>query len=546
MNYAQVALNLPVDKLFDYAIPEHLREEVKVGKRVWVEFRNRKAVAYIVKLLEESRLKKVKEIKKVIDEQSIISSFSLLLSKWLSKYYFCSWGEAIALTLPSPLRKGQRRTNPSPPTPLPCRNWKWVGAKENLDLNPDLDPKQSLSADKIIEAIKQNDFQPSFIYDNAEERIKIYLRLSEYVLSQNKGVIVLVPQISLASKLIAGFISHFGKIIAQCHSRLSSRQQFQEWQRIEEGKAKIIIGTRSAVFSSLKNLGLIIVDEEQSNSYKEENMPRYNAREVAVKKAEIEKATIVLGTSVPSLQTYHKAKLQEYKLLQTKEKKEILKTRIIERRKEDPSISPFLKMRIEEYLQKKKRVVLYTRLGGQRIIKGENFSDLGLIGVISADSILNLPNFLAGERTFQLLSQIGIEAKKTKAEFVIQTYNATHFSIVAAAKEDWEGFYEKEIAYRQELDYPPFTHFINIILRNKNEENLKKEIGDLSEQLKNKFGETRVLGPIALKSFKAKPSIYCRYIILKTKDILKTNPVLKEVLVNFSRVIIDVDPLFFF
>lgn len=514
-NYIQVVLDLPIDKVFDYVVPEHLKKDIEIGKRVWVEFRNKKTVAYVVGLLEESKLKKIKEIKNVIDSYPVIDSSLLSLSKWISKYYFCSWGEALAITLPPALRKGQQKTRLTalPPTKCP-----WVQPETFL------------------------------VYENAQERIKIYLRMIEDVLKQNKGVIVLVPEISLTTKIIAKFVSHFGKTVAQYHSSLSSAQQFQEWQRIKKGESKIVIGTRSAVFSPLKNLGLIIVDEEQDNSYKEESIPRYNAREVAIKRAEIEKITTVLGSDTPSLKSYHYAKLRKYRFLKTEQKeKGFLRVKLIDKGREDFSVSPFLKTKIDEYLQKKERVIIYERLGKQKKVRGENFSKLGLIGIISADSILNLPNFLASEHTLQLLSQIVKQAQEARAELIIQTYNSTHFSITAAVKQDYEVFYKQEIIYRRELNYPPFVHFINIILKDKNEEKLKKRVKKISEDLKREFGRQEILGPVILKRFKTNPLFSYYYITLRTKTVLETNRLLRKVLSNFrKKIIVDVDPLFFF
>lgn len=539
MNYVQVILDLPVDKVFDYAIPEPLREEIEIGKRVWVEFRNKKTVAYIVGLLKESKLKKVKEIKKVIDSQPIITSSLLSLAKWLSEYYFCSWGEALAMTLPTGLRRGQKKTIKKGFAEERVKSKKKT---ENLGLSPE----QSLAADKIVRAIKQAQPQTFLVYEQPEERIKIYLRLIEHILSQNKGIIVLVPEISLTPGIIARFISHFGEIIAQYHSQLSSRQQFQEWQRVKKGDAKVVIGTRSAVFSPLKNLGLIIVDEEQDNSYKEESIPRYNARNVAIKRAEIGKAIVVLGSDIPSLESYYNAESKKYQLLKLRAKSDniSLNARVIDRNREDFSVSPFLRTKIQEHLQKGERVVVYERLGKERRVEGESFSKLGLIGVVFADSILNFPNFLASERTFGLLSQIVREAQKAKAELIIQTYNPAHFSITAAVKQNYEDFYKEEITYRQELNYPPFAHFINIILKGKNEQRLKKRIMELSEDLKKEFGKEKILGPAHFFNY--------WYVALKTKNVLKTNQSLKRILAEFNgrkadkRVIVDVDPLFFF
>jgi len=539
MNYAQIVLNLPVDKVFDYAVPDHLREEAEIGKRVWVEFRNKKTVGYIVGLVKESKLKKVKEIKKVIDSQPIITSSLLSLVKWLSEYYFCSWGEALAITLPPALRRGVQKTRA---TSLAPPRYRWVEEKENLDLKPEA----PLGADKIIRAMKENQPRTFLVYGQSEERIKIYLHIIESILSQNKGVIILVPEISLASQIIARFISHFGEIIAEYHSQLSSRQQFQEWQRIKKGDARIVIGTRSAVFSPLKNLGLIIVDEEQDNSYKEENIPRYNARNVAIKRAKIEKAIVVLGSVIPCLESYHKTISGRYQLLKLKTRGNNISPniRIIDRNKERLSLSPFLKAKIDECLAKKKRVIIYEKLGRQRKVQGESFFQVGLIGVLSADSVLNSPNFLASERTFELLFQIAREAQQAKAELIIQTYNPAHFSITAAISEDYEDFYTQEITYRRQLKYPPFVHFINIILKDKDEQRLKKRITELSEDLRREFGKERILGPANfLNSW---------YITLRTENVLKTNQSLRKVLAEFQRkrvdkrIIVDVDPLFFF
>ncbi len=543
MKYAQVILDLPIDKIFDYAIPCSLEQKVSVGKRVKVEFGNKKAIAYIVNISQESKQVKVKEIKQVIDSKPVISSCFFSLSKWISKYYFCSWGEALATTLPSALRKGQQRTR------------KKAGALEKITngkIQDQLCLDQDLIAKELIETAKKKKLCPFLLFADAEERIKIYIEISRYVLSQNKGVLILVPGISLISRLVKKFISHFGKLISQYHSSLSSAEQFQKWQKIKKGEARIVIGTRSAIFSPVKNLGLIIIDQEQDISYKEEQIPRYNARNIAVKRGEIEKSLVILGSNTPSLQSYHQAKLYKYRLLKTEEKeKKKIKARIIDRNREDFFISPFLKTKIDEYLKKQKRVIIYEKLGKKKKVQGEDFSKLGLVGIISTDNILNTPNFSASEYTFQLLSQVIKQTKEAEAELIVQTYNPFHFSITSAIKGNFDDFYKNEIAYRKELNYPPFVHFINIILRSRNEKELKKKTENLVELLRKKFGKMEVLGPVFLKQSKENLPFKYYYITLKTKDVIKTNQSLKKVLANFNkrkvgRIIVDVDPMFFF
>ena len=529
--YAQLLLNLPVDKVFDYAVPASLQEEIEVGKRVWVEFRGRRTVGYVVGLSDKSDQRRIKEIERVIDEKPIVDSFLFSLSNWISKYYFCSWGEALAIGLPSVLRKGQRR--------VVKKERKKRLEKKEKEQKVCLSPHQISVFKQIKEAIERDENQVFLLYAEREEREKIYWQLIDHLLGQEKGVISLFPEIETAERVARKFISCFGEAVARWHSRLCAREQFEEWQRMREGKAKVVIGTRLGVFSPVRNLSLIIVDEEESNSYKEENMPRYNARDLAIKRGEIEGKVVVLGSAVPSVGSYYRAKKKEYRLLEIRRGQRWTKIKLIDRSRQPFSFSPFLKRKIEESLNRKEGVILYKHLGGKGILKGEEFSKIGLIGVISTESVLNLPNFLSSERTFALLSTLIKRAEEEKAELVIQTYNPSHFSVVCALEGNYEEFYRKEIAYRKELNYPPFLHFINIIFKKGKQK--KERIERLAEILKEKV-EAEVLGPVLFSD------IY--YLTLKTKEVLKLNEKLKEILGGFGRgkkrIVVDVDPLFFF
>lgn len=418
-------------------------------------------------------------------------------------------------------------------------------------------------------------------------KTEIYLQLIEYMLSLKKQAIVLVPEISLTPQTVERFVSRFGEKVAIFHSRLSLGERYDEWRKAKDGLVDIVVGARSAVFSPLKNLGLIVIDEEHESSYKSSMNPKYNTIEVAQKRCDLEAATLILGSATPSIETYYKCEKDIYTRLELKyrvNKRALPKVEIVDMKEElnagNKSIfsrklfyaikenlsnnkqtilflnrrgfSSFISCRkcgyvvsckdcdismtyhitnnilkchycgkgesvptkcpecgskyikyfgigtqkIEEYIKRYFPKAVIARMdvdttskkgsherildkvkngdvdiliGTQMISKGLDFHNVTLVGIIAADINLNLPDFRAGERTFQLITQVSGRAGRGihEGKVILQTYEPNHYSIQYAKEHDYIKLYHNEIILRKEFNYPPFTNLINIIISSK-------------------------------------------------------------------------------
>jgi len=277
MLYVKVVLGLPVDGPFDYLVPLDLEKKVSVGARVWVNFRNKKEVAYVVGSSAKSKIKKVKEISALIDASPLLDERMLLLTKRVAEYYCCSWGEAIESALPGELRKGK----------------KWG---QNYFSGPILKPGKIIltpfSGEKII-------FLSGF------DRMPVYLREIKEVLAAKRSAIVLFSDIKAGEKAREVIEKSLG---IEVH--LSFRKQPRElesWERIRQAPYCVVAGTRSSIFSPVNNPGLIIIDQEEDQVYKQEQAPHYNAVEVALMRAQIDDAKVILASHSVSLESFYLA-----------------------------------------------------------------------------------------------------------------------------------------------------------------------------------------------------------------------------------------------
>ena len=459
--------------------------------------------------------------------------------------------------------------------------------------------EQETAFNKINQAIQENRNEEFLLYGvTGSGKTEIYLQLIEIVLEKGKTAIMLVPEISLTPQTINRFISRFGKEeIAVLHSKLSIGERYDEWNKIKEGKANIIIGARSAIFAPTENVGLIIIDEEHDSSYKSESSPRYNAKEIADILGKHGEFPVVLGSATPDITTYYKAqsggitmltltkrannsKLPDVKIIDLKQElaegnRSILSTALYEEMKNNlrnkkqtilflnrRGFSTFIMCREcgytmqckncnismtyhrfenklkchycgyeekivttcpncksskiryfgtgtqkieeevhkifpnattirmdvdtvtkknshEDILERFKNENIDILIGTQMIVKGHHFPNVTLVGVIAADTSLNIDDYRANERTFQILTQVAGRAGREKlpGKVIIQTYNPDNFSIDLAQKQDYGEFYDIEIALRKQLKYPPFCDIIIISFTGTNE----KELISISE-----------------------------------------------------------------
>ncbi len=662
-HFAKVLVNLPVEGPFDYKIPKAMIDKLQRGCRVWVSFGTRRLVGYVVDFAHKSKIPSPKEIEQLIDDKPILDDEMLLLAKQISRYYLCSWGEAIEAAIPSSLKKGRTRV-------IARKKETEEKVKPTANLPPTEDQRKALNS--ILKAIRQN--QPSvFILHGitGSGKTEVYLQSIGEILAAGKSCIVLVPEISLTPQAIERFRARYQEREAVFHSRLTQGQKYEQWKKIKDGTCHIVVGTRSAIFAPVKNLGLIVIDEEHDTSYKQQDTPRYHAVQVAIMRAAIANAAVILGSATPSLETYYKAKNNEYKLLQLKQRIEKrplplvniidMRDEIVQRKKRRIVFSRLLRDFIQQALNKNEQIILFLNrrgfstyanckkcgfafrckkcnialsyhsdkkklvchycnyqtdpvdicpecksayisyfgfgtqrveselhrlfptagivrmdtdatakrqshrqilrdfssgkfkilVGTQMVTKGHDFPQVTLVGVVSADTALNLPDFRAGERTFQLLTQVAGRAGRgfIPGRVIIQTYAPHHYSIVSSIAHNYKGFYKKEIALRKELLLPPFSNIITITLRSYKEEKAKLAAKELTRKLcKAKLvGCYEVAGPVPDMIYRLRRQFRWN-VILKVKNLDKVTGRLKDIVRGFKlssgvRMAVDVDPI---
>lgn len=738
IRYANIALNIPIDSLFTYEIPEHFSSQVQKGVRVIVNFGNKILTGVVAELTDNTPLKKVRSIRDVLDDRPILSEEMINFCKWVSHYYISPIGEVIFLCIPKniniksdtfyqltedyidKLNNSKLRDNflfdiidyikthgsavtkkqiekkfkfedlskqvnlllesgviyneslYSKPTKqkivkLVYPNYTaenlstaikehkvnsekqkkflndllkykdkelselmretGIGSSsvnslvikelitikeirkmrtsaeifEEAEKNIFLNDEQNSAVKEIKAAIDANKFSPFLLFGvTGSGKTEVYINAAKHALADNKSVIILVPEISLTPQLIHRFKSRFGDKVGVIHSRLSEGERLDTFDRIKNGYYKIIIGARSALFAPVKNLGLIVVDEEHDTSYKQENSPRYHGRDSALVRGKYNECVVILGSATPSLESFHNAESGKYKLLtlnlragnfklpevkivdlnlreKLKEKEyiesdmnfikkdffdlidkvrvkflskdllvdidkrldrkesiiilqnrrgfhtyiecmacnnvemcprcsialtyhkaiDLLKCHYCGFSKKKPTLctscgSPKLvemgagTERVEEELIKLFPDARITRMdsdsltsknhyqkilkdfydkkidilvGTQIISKGLDFPDVTLVGVVNADIGLLNPDFRAGEKTFQILTQVAGRSGRAEkeGEVLIQTTHPEYFLFANVKEHNYLNFYRKEILMREAANYPPYS-----------------------------------------------------------------------------------------
>jgi primosomal protein N' (replication factor Y) len=501
----------------------------------------------------------------------------------------------------------------------------------------------------------------------ASGKTEVYLNAIEKTLETGRNAIVLVPEIALTTQVTDIFTGRFGDEVAVLHSRLSEGERHDEWIRLQKGQARIAIGARSAVFAPLENVGLIIMDEEHEASYKQESLPRYHTRDVAIERARLSGALTLLGSATPSIETYHEAKSGKIALLEMSErigKREMPTVQIVDMREEwkknralfgarfveelstcltrrqqailflnrrgygqfilcrdcgyvakcpncevslayhasantlqchhcdyirkAPKVCPDCKgeriksfgigtEKVEEEVLKyfpHARILRMDRdttsrkgahadiiakfrrgdadilIGTQMVAKGLDFPRVTFVGVVSADTTMNMPDFRAGERTFQLLTQVAGRAGRghDPGMVIIQTFNPDHYSIQKALKQDYPGFYEEEIGFRRELLYPPFRRFANLIVSDTSEDAAKQRAEGIAEALQGYLPEdTQLIGPAPAPMSRLNGK-YRFHLLLRCDPDMDISSLTWNGLKSLSQadkigLIVDVDPL---
>lgn len=526
-----------------------------------------------------------------------------------------------------------------------------------------LNPEQQVVYDHLKENIGSKD---TFLLHGVtgSGKTEIYLNIIEDVINDGKEAIMLVPEISLTPMMVSRFKGRFGDKVALLHSGLSIGEKYDEWRKIRRKEVKVCVGARSAIFAPFTNLGVIIIDEEHTESYKQDDNPTYHAKDVARIRCDFYHIPLILGSATPSVDSYYKALNGEFKLLEMKERANNMKLPhvfiedmryefkggnrsifskkleelIIDRLEKKEQIILLLNRRghstfvmcrscgevimcpncdisltfhdrdnslkchycghhehnvtvcptcdsehirymgigterVEEYIKKsfpEAKVVRMDRdttsyknahekllynfehegdilLGTQMIAKGLDFPNVTLVGVLAADMSLNLPDYKAIEKTFQLLTQVSGRAGRHEkdGEVVIQTYNPEHYAIHHAKDHDYHSFYETEMKIRKLSGYSPFFNMVQIVITDKDVRKLLKEGTRIVIQLrKNLEDDCVVLGPVLPKI--ARINNYFRaQIIVKYKKSELMNDVLKDIYMKFNddiQIAIDKNP----
>jgi primosomal protein N' (replication factor Y) len=512
-------------------------------------------------------------------------------------------------------------------------------AEASVNAELTLNTEQLFVLSEIERALEPNEFKAFLLHGvTGSGKTEVYIRAMRNALASGRSALMLVPEIALTPIFSRRLRAVFGDEVAILHSNLSPGERFDEWRRIRGGQARIAIGTRSAVFAPLENIGLIIVDEEHDGSYRQQESPFYNARDVAVMRASLAGAVVVLGSATPALESYYNAERGKYHYLQLRNRignrplaiaelidmREVFKARgkdialspqlidavrethargeqsiiLLNRRGfsrfvlcrscgeslrckncditltyhkidgritchycgysvKTPKTCPFCESeflyfigegteQLEEILartfpdiriaridrdtmsrrgQLAKTLIGFSRgesdmlVGTQMLAKGHDFHNVTLVGVISVDTGLGLPDFRSAERTFQLLTQVAGRAGRgdLPGRVLIQTYYPEHYALRYACEQDYEGFYREETKYRQRLNYPPFVVLASILIKHSDREHALKNANLLKESLDraNKDIACRILGvsPASLARLKGE---YRFHILLKS------------------------------
>ncbi len=424
--YADVVLGLPLTQTFTYIIPESHQNLVQLGSRVLVPFQRRSLTGFIVKLRKRRKTREydLKEIQAVLDEEPVFSPDFLSFTRKLSEHYFCSWGELLQASLPpsylpksrmryfltekgktslqddslsedekrvlSLLHKGpytrtyiKRKTKTGSLSSLLSRldrkgliqvktevvksvqRRSLAGAPSSVQLEMDfsLDQKSLEAVEAISRPLPKKVFSPFYLYAARTTREAVYFGLIQRVLDVQKRVLFLVPEISLTQTLLERFEKRLGKRAALLHSQLTEKEREREWKRIKEGQAEVVAGPRSALFSPLTDLGLIILDEEHDDSYYQRESPSYDARKGAWLRAKNAPSLLVYGSSMPSVEAYHKAEKEGY-LISLKEQSSKRKIAFIGGKARDGLFEDRLIQKIERKVERKEPVlVFYNRRG---------------------------------------------------------------------------------------------------------------------------------------------------------------------------------------
>lgn len=696
--------NKNIDRVFDYSVPDCFLDKIKLGIRVKVPFGKMELEGFVVEVKDSSDIE-VKDILDVIDDEAILNSELLELGKKMQEDTLSTLISCYQIMLPKALKAkngqvinkkfdtyyylnkdivcyGKLSTSQEKIINL-CMEKEYVLRKELVDIslsslntlikknillekklehyrlsyNEKIEPKKELTNDQklvVDEVLANTGYYPYLLFGvTGSGKTEVYMELIEDALNKGKTSIVLVPEISLTPQMVLRFQKRFGDNIAAIHSALSDGEKYDEWRRIVKGEAKIVIGARSAIFAPLNNIGMIIIDEEHSDSYKQDDSnPRYNAKDIALVRGKYHNCPVIMGSATPSLEVFARAKKGVFKLLELPNRingKSLPNINIIDMNevisKTKGHFSPVLLDAISTRLLKNEQIILllnrrgyssfvtckncgYTfkcpncditltyhkssrtlrchycgygtkvydtcpecleksindlgvgtekveeelnklfpesrilrmdfdttsrkgmhekmikafknheydiLLGTQIVSKGLDFDNVTLVGVINADTSLNIPDFRSSETTFSLLAQVAGRAGRSdkEGEVIIQTFNPEHYAIQYTKRHDYLGFYNREMSIRRELKYPPYYYICYVKISGKDNKYIYEESLKITKLFHNKLTRMIVLGPSPCTIFKLN-NIYRYGVILKYKSDEGLREVLNKVIEHYK------------
>ena len=679
-------------------------DKIKLGIRVKVPFGKMELEGFVVEIKGSSDIE-VKDILDVIDDEAILNSELLELGKKMQEDTLSTLISCYQIMLPKALKAkngqvinkkfdtyyylnkdivcyGKLSTSQEKIINL-CMEKEYVLRKELVDIslsslntlikknillekklehyrlsyNEKIEPKKELTNDQrsvVDEVLANTGYFPYLLFGvTGSGKTEVYMELIEDALNKGKTSIVLVPEISLTPQMVLRFQKRFGDNIAAIHSALSDGEKYDEWRRIVKGEAKIVIGARSAIFAPLNNIGMIIIDEEHSDSYKQDDSnPRYNAKDIALLRGKYHNCPVIMGSATPSLEVFARAKKGVFKLLELPNRingKSLPHINIVDMNemisKTKGHFSPVLLEAISARLLKNEQIILllnrrgyssfvtckncgYTfkcpncditltyhkssgtlrchycgygtkvydtcpecheksindlgvgtekveeelnklfpesrilrmdfdttsrkgmhekmikdfknheydiLLGTQIVSKGLDFDNVTLVGVINADTSLNIPDFRSSETTFSLLAQVAGRAGRSdkEGEVIIQTFNPEHYAIQYTKKHDYLGFYNREMSIRRELKYPPYYYICYVKISGKDNKYIYEESLKITKLFHNKLINMIILGPSPCTIFKLN-NIYRYGIILKYKKDEDLREVLNKVIEHYK------------
>ena len=701
-----------VDKIFDYSVPKELEDSMQVGIRVLVPFGRQTLEGFVLEIKDSSPLE-LKEVYSIVDYDIVLNKELLALGKEIQKDTLSTLISAYQVMLPKALKaKAGTTIRKKFHTFYQLEQRDYLGTslpqKKILELFHDrkMIPKEELTSislsalstlverkvllpvfiedyrlkyevhqeskkvltplqQEVVTKVIQGDYEKPFLLFGVtgSGKTEVYMNIIEHVLNQGKTAIILVPEISLTPQMVEQFSNRFGNQIAALHSALSDGEKYDEWRRIARGEASIVIGARSAIFAPLKNIGIIIMDEEHSDSYKQgDKDPRYHARDIAIWRAKYHACPVLLGSATPSLESMARAQKGVYQLLTLTERvngRKLPDVEIIDMNQEAKKSSSHLTVQllneINDCIDRGEQAILFLNrrgfstfvtckncaetikcphcditltyhksnrmlrchycgyatplpkvcpncgeealsdlgvgtekieeelhnllpyakvlrmdvdttsrkgahkkmidafrgheydilLGTQIVAKGLDFSDVTLVGVINADTSLNIPDFRSSENTYSLLSQVaGRSGRSSKqGKVLIQTFNPDHYAISYVKRHDYLGFYKEEMVIRRKLGYPPYYFLCYIKISGRDSKYIYQEALKIKQSLDRSLEHTTILGPTSLPIFRVN-NIYRYGIILKYKREDRLRSDLSRIKNHYktnSKVRIDID-----